>query len=342
MHPDEVHLLGLTDVSWTAQVVRAAVELGIPAALAAGPAPAEVVARRCAADEASMARLLDALVALGVCARHDDGPPDGPAYALAGPGRLLLDEPGAPSLGEWARWTATTLWSDWQGLAEAVRTGVSARSSRLGVDEFGPLAADAVAASTFHRGLAAVTAGQAPALVEAFGLRGSERVADVGGGQGELLIAVLRAHPEAQGLLVELPHALAEAGPRVAAAGVADRVRLVDADLFEPLPVVADVVVLKSVLHDWDDEAAARALASAAGAVADGGRLLVVERLRPERLDAVAEHRDLARMDLTMLVGQGGRERTESELVALVEGCGLRITRIDRPLGSLAVVEARA
>ena len=322
-------------------MVRAAVDLGVPATLDTASRSAAEVASAAHADAPSMARLLDALVALGVCTVEERRGGDDRVYGLAGPGRLLVERPDEPSLGAWARWSATTLWDDWRGLAETVRSGRSARRSRLGADDFGPLAADPAAAATFDRGLAAVTALQARSLVEAFALDGDERIADLGGGQGELLVAVLDAHPDVQATLVELPHAIDHARARLSTAGLDERVDLVAGDLFAPLPVTADVVVVKSVLHDWDDDDAGRVLATAAGCLAPGGRLLVVERVRPDRPEDHPEHRALARMDLTMMVGQGGRERTEGELTRLVEGAGLRVVAVARPSGAPAVLDAR-
>src|ERR1700723_2067885 len=79
-------------------------------------------------------------------------------------------------------------------------------------------------------------------------------VADVGGGQGTLLAAILKAHSSLHGILFDQPHVVSAAGKILQAAGVGGRCRIVEGNFFETIPVQADAMILKSILHDWDDE----------------------------------------------------------------------------------------
>ena len=115
---------------------------------------------------------------------------------------------------------------------------------------------------------------------------------------------------------------------------------MVAGDIFEAVPGGADAYLLKSVLHDFDDAAAARILAACRRAMAATATLVLVERVVPDRLEATAAHRDLARVDLHMLVAHGAAERTEAELGRLVGEAGFELRRIVPAGSGLSVLEA--
>ena len=133
---------------------------------------------------------------------------------------------------------------------------------------------------------------------------------DVGGGNGNLLAAVLAAHPGLQGTLLDLPHVVATAQARMAEAGVADRCAVIGGSFFDGVPEGADAYMLRSVIHDWDDADAVRILTVVANAMAPASRVLLVERV----IAPPNEGRDAKFSDLNMLVSPGGRERTRKEL----------------------------
>ncbi|HEX5128935.1 MAG TPA: methyltransferase, partial [Usitatibacter sp.] len=147
-------------------------------------------------------------------------------------------------------------------------------------------------------------------------------IVDVGGGVGELAAAVLRAQPAMRGIVYDLRHAAAAAASHLERAGLSARCEFVTGSFFESVPA-ADACLLKSVLHNWDDERAAAILERCAAALGPGGRVVLVERVLPERPASAEDDRDQARSDLNMLVGCDGRERTEAEFRALLEGAGL-------------------
>jgi hypothetical protein len=207
-------------------------------------------------------------------------------------------------------------------------------------DGFTGHADDPDRAALFDAAMAGLSALEAPAIVEALALRGDELVVDLGGGSGALLRSVLRRHPEAKGRVVDLPHAVAAARSAMVEAGLDDRCDAVEGDLRSPAPPGGDAYVLKNVLHDWDDDAARRILEACAAGAGTGTRVLVIERLVPEVVDGRPGARSTVRMDLHMLVAQGGRERTEAEHRALLASAGLRVDAVRPAGGALAVVDA--
>jgi hypothetical protein len=164
----------------------------------------------------------------------------------------------------------------------------------------------------------------------------------VGGGYGELLAGILRDHPGLRGTLFDRPHAMAGAKARLHQAGVADRCEFVGGDFFESVPGDGDLYLLKSVLHNWDDEKCGVILSRCRQSMHRDASLVLVERVLPDRMRSCAADRAVARTDLNMLIGVGGRERTRAEFAALLGVAGFSTTRfVPTPL-ELAVIEARS
>ena len=117
---------------------------------------------------------------------------------------------------------------------------------------------------------------------------------------------------------------------------VGDRCRFVGGDVFGKWPVRSDAVILARVLHDWPDDDARRILIRAREAMADDGRLYVVEM----ELDDATGAGGL--LDLNMLVMTGGRERTAGEFQKLLADTGFRLldVRPTRTVNSLICAEA--
>lgn len=324
------HLLALVNASWTTQAIGAALRLGIPAALAEGARDLDTIAERTSSHAPSLRRLLEALATLGLVGRDDGG-----HWSLAGPGRLLIADVDG-SLAAWAEFCAGPSWDVWRGLAESVRSGASQRSKR-GFSRFDD---DAEAAAVFNRAMRDLTAPIATAFAARVQLVPTARVVDIGGGSGELLAAVLARYPCATGRVLDLLHAAAGAARCFTERGIRERAVFVAGDFFESVPSDADVYLVKSVLHDWDDAEATRILRCIAAATPADARVFVLERLRPEPRGESAVDRAVARSDLNMLVGTGGCERSEAEYAKLLESAGLRHVRTVELMPGYGAIEA--
>lgn len=319
------HMMSL----WVPQALHAAAELGVADALAEGPLAAAEVASRLGTHAGATTRLLDALAVLGVLERGAG------TFALSELGRYLRDDVEG-SRRAWARLMGGEhVWRAWGRLTECVRTGEAAWTATGGdrtseTETFDALFADPEAAAVFHRAMADGTRGAAPAIVDAADLREARSVVDVGGGHGELLAAALTAHPQLRGQVFDLAHAEAGAKALFAARGVEARASFVAGDLFATDPPAADVLLLKSVIHDWDDARSVAILRRCAAAIGERGKLVVVEPTAPEPGGAVPASFAwiVAFSDLNMLVNTGGRERTAAEYTRLLEQAGLRVRAV--------------
>ena len=326
-------LMGLVTSSWKSQAVYAAAELRLPDLLAAGPRTSDDLAAAVGAHPQALYRLLRALTSLEICRQRDDG-----AFELAPLGALLRED-SPDSLRSWTTYWGGFHWPIWGHLLESVKTGESARRLLMGTAAFEHLTADPAVAATFNQAMVELTRLVARDVARVYDFTGLRRIVDVGGGYGELLGAVLLAAPDAAGVLFDLPHAMDGARHHLQERGLAGRVELVTGSFFESVPP-ADAYLLKSIIHDWDDEHSRLILANCRQALAPGGRLLIVERIMPERLAPTPADQANAASDLNMLVGPGGRERTELEFRALLAAAGFRLNRI-LPAGPTAnILEA--
>jgi hypothetical protein len=317
----------------TTQLLYVAARLGVADALADGPLSGAEVGRAVGADGDAVTRILRGLVVEEVLTEDDDGrfalTPLGAAMRTGVAGSLH-----GPVVvrGELYQRAST-------GLLDAVRTGGTAFEHVYGERFFEHLDRHAAHEAAFQGSMAGRAVGEAADVVAAYDFGGLTSLVDVGGGEGVLLEAVVRATAGLSATLVDRPAVLARAQERLTAAGLAHRCRFVDGDFFAAVPAGADAYLLSRVLHDWDDADAGRILATCRAAMTDRGRLLVVEAILPRR---AAEQPAAIRMDLHMMILFGSRERTEHDFRALLAEAGFAVRRIHptaSPVG-LAVIEA--
>lgn len=318
---------------WTTQVIYTACELGIPDLLAAGPRGVASLASASGTHTGALLRLMRALASLDLCAERGDG-----VFELTAEGAMLKSE-GDDSLHGWVLMTGRRMWASWGQLIESVRTGASARKRVHGEEDFSGLERDKDAAETFNRAMIDLTRPVALALARTIDLAGVRLAVDVGGGAGQLIATVLAHHPGLHGIVFDLPHATEAATRQLSAAGVADRCEVVAGSFFDAAPE-ADAYLLKSVVHNWDDERAALILRNCRKAMRPGGKILLVERVAPERFSNSSADQDIARSDLNMLVGCDGCERTEARFRSLLAAAGLELKNVQKLASDYSVVTA--
>jgi hypothetical protein len=129
---------------------------------------------------------------------------------------------------------------------------------------------------------------------------------------------------------------VANAGPLLDAAGVAPRCAVAGGSFFESIPNGGDLYLLKTIIHDWDEDSALAILRNIRSAIAPAGKLLLAEMVLPEGAPA---HPGML-LDLEMLVTVGGRERTASEYANLLSQARFRLTRVVPTAGPMSIVEA--
>ncbi|MEU3405037.1 methyltransferase [Streptomyces sp. NPDC006670] len=310
-----------------AQMIHVAARLGLPDALADEDLPAAELARRTGAHAPSLRRLLRGLASLGLVEETGAG-----TFRLTPAGApLRADVPGSvrPML---MPYFSQGVWASWGRLLDSVRTGEPAVESVTGGSVFSHFAAEPELAAEFNAAMAVSAGMEAQAIARLYDFTGVDTVVDVGGGSGALLAGVLEHRPAVRGVLVDTASGVSGAPAVLEAAGVADRCEVAPGDFFDSVPAGGDLYVVKSVLHDWDDESCVRILRNCREAMEDTARILVVEVVAPPVVDTATDP-FLAVSDLNLLVLTRGRERTEEEFTRLLEAAGLRLTRIGDPVG---------
>jgi hypothetical protein len=165
---------------------------------------------------------------------------------------------------------------------------------------------------------------------------------DVGGSYGALTAAILKAHPQLKGVSFDLPGLKDAAEAYLANADVADRAHFAGGSFFEGVPAGADAYLLKSIIHDWYDEDAARILRNCRAAAGDAAVVLVMDRIVPQTVREGGEDFGIIRSDMLMLTAAGGMERTEAQFRALFESAGLKLARILPTASGFSILEGVA
>jgi hypothetical protein len=314
----------------TPMALRVAATLRLADHVAAGDGTPAAVAAATGTDPGTLARLMRFLAARGVLAARPGG-----GYALTARGEALREDHPRALRG----------WLDIDGagrpelafveLLHSVRTGEAAFPARYGRTLWEDLAADPARAESFHGLVGDVVWHRSKELAAGYPWGRLGHVVDVGGGAGGLLIALLQAHPDLRGTLVDRPGTAEAARAAFAEAGLSDRAGVAAGTFFDPLPAGAGGYLLSLVLHNWPDRDALAILRRCRQAAAGGGAVLVVEIAGP--------HDDAppAGMDLRMLAYCGGRERTVAQLAELGQQAGLSWAGV-RFAGGLAIVELTA
>ena len=320
------------------QALYVAARLGIADLLKDGARGSEELARATGADARALHRLLRALASLGVFGEDADG-----RFTPSELGALLRsDVPGslraaAIFFGDERNWHA------WGKLERSVMSGEPVRGPRGTQVFLEESARDPEGAALFNAAMTSLTSAFDAAVTAAYDFSRLGTLVDVGGGQGALISSILAANPALRGILFDIPPVIENARGRIAEAGLAGRCELVAGDFFASVPVGGDAYVLKWVIHDWDDERSVAILRNCHRAMARDGRLLLVERVVPERIDQSADTQGIVLGDLNMLLWTGGRERTAAEYRALLASGGFTLARIVPTATQLSIIEgARA
>ncbi len=320
------------------QALYVAARLGIADLLKDGARGSEELARATGADARALHRLLRALASLGVFGEDADG-----RFTPSELGALLRsDVPGslraaAIFFGDERNWHA------WGKLERSVMSGEPVRGPRGTQVFLEESARDPEGAALFNAAMTSLTSAFDAAVTAAYDFSRLGTLVDVGGGQGALISSILAANPALRGILFDIPPVIESARGRIGEAGLAGRCELVAGDFFASVPAGGDAYVLKWVIHDWDDEHSVAILGSCRRAMARDGRLLLVERVVPERVDQSADTQGIVLGDLNMLLWTGGRERTAAEYRALLASGGFTLARIVPTATQFSIIEgARA
>jgi hypothetical protein len=317
---------------WQSQLVYVAAKLGIADVLVDGPLTVDQIAARVGAHPPYLKRVLRALASLGIFAAD----PHGRFHLNRLSQTLRSDHP--ESLRDFALMLVDDYnWSAWGALEHAVRTGSSAFEHVHGAPAFPWMQEHPDKEQMFSASMASLSVMENAAVARSYAFGKLERIVDVGGAHGHLLVTILRSYIKLRGVLFDQPQVVGEAAQAgfVTAPDVSARCEVAAGDFFESVPAGADAYVMKYIIHDWDDERCVRILSNCRKAMPGDGRVLVVDHVV-----APGNRFDWGKLlDINMMVMLGSKERTKEEFRQLFTRAGLRLKRVIRTGTTLSILE---
>jgi hypothetical protein len=329
--PPHARLIEMATAYWVSQIVYVAARLGLADHLAGRPRSADELAAPTGTHAASLYRLMRTLGHLGILTEDATH-----RFSLTALGEAL--KAGAPGS---ARAAILTIASDWwiRGIGEmlySVRTGKSGFEHSMGMPIFDWLAKHPEEARMFSETMVGFHGAEPPAVAAAYDFSGLSTIVDVGGATGNFLTTILGRYPASRGILYDLPHVVRDAPLLIETRNLTNRVTIEPGSFFESVPGGGDAYLLSHIIHDWDDNQCLTILGNCRRAMNPGGRVLIIEMVLPAG-DTPHPGKIL---DMIMLVGPGGRERTEPEYAELLSKAGFRLNRIVPTESAVSVVEA--
>ncbi|GAC1401262.1 MAG: methyltransferase [Chloroflexota bacterium] len=323
-------MLQLLNAFLPVQALGVVARLGIADELAHGPKSLDHLASVTGAHGPSLYRLLRMLTGEGVFLEEEDG-----RFALTALGDTLRSD-ATNSVRDWALYVGTPeTWEAWGQLHECVMTGEPGFVIAHGMPTYQYLAQHPELGEPFDRWMTRQSHGHNRAIIEAYDFSQFHTVADIGGGQGSTLAAIVQTNPSLRGILLDQPQVVAHPLP-LETADLLSRCEVIGGDMLQGVPGGADAYLIKRVLMILGDEPAIRLLQNCAEAMQKGGKVLVVEMVMPlDNAPSASKPFDL----LMMLANAGGRIRTEAEFRDLFAAAGLRLTRSIRTASPNSIIE---
>jgi len=315
---------------WASRTLLSAVELGVFAALAAGPLPVEELRDRLGLHRRGARDFLDALVALDLLDRDNDG------YRNSAETDLYLD-PAKPSyLGGMLEFHNRSIYLPWATLTEALRTGEAQTEFKDEEDQFAAVYRDPDRLTALLTAMSGYSAGSAIALANTFPWDRYQTFCDLGAAQGMVPVQLALRHPHLRGVGFDLPQVQPIFEKFVADYGLSSRVTFSDGDFFADSLPPAQVYVLGHVLHDWGLDAKRSLLRRAYEALPEGGAVIVYEMMIDD------ERRTNAAgllMSLNMLVlSHDGFDYTGADCQGWMAEAGFRESYVQHLVGPESMV----
>jgi SAM-dependent methyltransferase len=327
-----LQLLGMTNGLIINQALYAAAKLGVADLLKDGAQTSSDLARKLNVNESALYRILRLLASQNVF--EETSPRRFANTELSH--FLCTDVPGSVRSILIFR-GSEFIFGPCGEILYSIETGLAARAKIYGMEAFEYLKTDPETALIFDDAMTGMSALVGPVVAAAYDFGKWGSLMDVGGGNGILLAAILKAHLGVRGVLADLPHAIERATHRGFLGGeLASRSAMQSCDFFREVPSGCRAYLMKHVIHDWDDERARNILANCRRAVPKDGVLLLVEWALPEgNAPSAGKFADVMMMLMT-----GGKERTAEEYRHLLDQAGFRLNQVISTSSDLNIIEA--
>jgi len=329
--PPNVAAFELASAAIASKAIWVAAELGVADHLEGEATPVERLAAGTGADPEALYRVMRFLASAGVFRELENR-----RFAHTPISRTLASDHPSRARAAVRMIASPYMWSAIGQFRHAVLTGEAGGQKAHGMPVFDYFGQHPEDAAVFNDAMIGIHGGEPPAVAAAYPFGEIQTVADVGGGSGNMLIHVLRAHGHLKGILFDLPHVAEAARARLAQEGLGGRCEVRPGSFFESVPEGADAYILSHIIHDWDEASCLKILQNCRRAMKQEAKLLLVEFVIPGPND----RHPAKPLDLIMLAVTGGRERTPDEYAALFQKAGLRLSRVVPTASPASVIEA--
>lgn len=329
--PANVVVFDMLQQFWLSKAIGVAAELGIADILNKSPENIDNLARKTACNKDALLRMMRVLTSNGIFKERKDG--------------CFVITPLAEALCEGENTMKHMIihhqnpahWAMFGELMEAVKTGQSISEQVLGMEPFEFLAKNPVRNATFNQAMSDSSKMLAAALLSVYDFSPYATIADIGGGQGFLLASILYKHPSIKGILFDQPHVVKNAGETFDYFKVNERVEIVEGSFFNQLPGIASAYLLKSIIHDWNDEESIRILSNIHHCMPEYAKILIVEAvIEKGNKPSLAKMLDL----LMLVVKKGGKERTAEEYSYILDRSGFKVIKTYKTVSPFCIIEA--
>jgi len=315
---------------WLLPCIRVAAELDIATLLNEGPKSLEELAVLTKTHEDSLRRVLRALSAEKIFRQRKDK-----LFVNTPMSRALME--GAGSLRYMVlHHLGPVNWNLFSELSHKVKTGEEVFKKLYGKPIYEYLVENKDESLLFGLSMTDLTKIAIEPVMSVFSFSSFQTVADIGGGEGLLLSAILYKNPGLKGILFDLPEGLRGCREVLEKYSVTDRVEIQEGSFFESAPAGADAYLLKNIIHNWSDDDSLKILSGIRKVMPANGRILVIEMIISE--DNKPSFGKLIDIQM-MVIMRDGRERTKREFDALFGKAGLRISRIIPTIAPFSILE---
>lgn len=327
-HPNVV-MWEMTHNMWLASGISVAAELGLADLLKDGPMSVEDLATRTATHPGSLYRIMRMLASNGIF-REVEGE------------RFETTSLAVPLQDDQIRYLILLHlnrghFEIFGNLMKSVRTGETVSGETSGKALFEHIGSEDKRNEWFNKAMSSASRMQLPALLSVFPYKKFKNIIDIGGGEGLFLASILTRATTSQGVVFDLPWVLSKTGDLIAKYSLNDRMEAIGGDFFEKVPTGGDLYMMKSVLHDWDDDSSAKILRKVHKAMDRESCLLVIEAVLDEgNLPSFGKM-----TDILMMAAAGGRERTRRQWETLLLSSGFKILKIHQTISPHCLIEAK-
>src|SRR3954462_6257648 len=237
-----MHLMQFTNAFLVSRCLYVAAELGVADHISDAPQTSEALARSTGSNAGALHRVLRVLASHGIFEEK------GGAWAHTEMSRLLRKDNPA-SMRDYIRMIGMPVfWRAWEHIEHSVRTGETGFKKVHPAGPFAYLAEHPEESSLFNASMTAKSHGDIAAVLPAYDFSQFATIADIAGGRGHLLRAILKQCPQTQGILFDQPHVVTEVSP-----DKGEKLTVVGGNFFtDPMPK-ADAYLLMNIIHDWPD-----------------------------------------------------------------------------------------